>query len=52
MTFKVLTNETQKVLCHSNVHLALAPGEQNLRIDLIGGEDPPFMKLCHDATTH
>jgi len=52
MTFKVLTNETQKVLCRSNVHSALVPGEQNLRVDLIGGEEPSFVKLCHDATTH
>jgi len=52
MTFKVLTNETQKVLCHSNICLASAPREQNLHIDLIGGEEPPFVKLCHNATTH
>jgi len=52
MTSKILTNETQKVLCHSNARSALTPGEQNLRIDPIGGEEPPFVKLCHDATTH
>jgi len=51
MTFKVLNDETQKVLCCSNICSALAPGEQNLHIDPIGGEETPFVNLCHDATT-
>jgi len=52
MTFKVLNDETQKVLCRSNIRSALVHGEQNLRVDPIGGEEPPFVKLCSDATTH
>ena len=48
MTFKVLADDSQRVLFHSAIHSAIAPGEQNLRIDPLGGELPYFVKLIHD----
>jgi len=51
MTFKVLADNSQKVLFHSTICSAIAPGEQNLQIDPLGGELPSFVKLCHDPVT-
>ena len=50
MTFKVLADDSQKVLFHSAIHSAIEPGEQNLRVDPLGGEPPSFMKLSHIST--
>jgi hypothetical protein len=38
MTFKVLTDDTQKVLCRSNIGSALNFATPNLRLDTIDGE--------------
>ena len=51
MTFKVLADNSQKVLFHSAICSAIAPGEQNLRVDPLGGEAPTIMKLSHDPAT-
>jgi len=51
MTFKVLVDDSQKVLFHSAIRSAIEPGEQNLRVDPLGGEPPSFVKLSHDPVT-
>ena len=51
MTFKVLADNSQKVLYHSAICLAIKPGEQNLQVDPLGGEAPTIMKLSHDPAT-
>ncbi len=51
MTFKVLADDTQKVLFHSAICSAIEPGEQNLRVDPLCGVPPSFMKLSHDPVT-
>ena len=50
MSFKVLANDSQKVLFCSAICSAIAPGEQNLQVDPLGGEAPTIMKLTHDRT--
>ena len=46
MTFKILTDKTQKIIYRSEIRSALAPGEQNYRMDPLGGEDlPPPPKI-------
>ena len=35
----------------SDVHSAIEPGKQNLRVDPLGGEPPSFVKLSHDPVT-
>ena len=50
MTFKVLTDDTLKVLYRSNVRSALNSSAKNKRIDLLGGEtSPPIIKSRHDS---
>jgi len=51
MTFKVLADDSQKVLFRSAIRSAIEPGEQNLRVDPLGGEPPSFVKLSHDPVT-
>jgi len=51
MTFKVLADDSQKVLFCSAICSAIAPGEQNLRVDPLGGEPPSFVTLSHDPVT-
>jgi len=51
MTFKVLADNSQRVLFHSAICSVTAPGEQNLRVDPLGGEPPSFTKLSHDPVT-
>ena len=48
MTFKVLSSESQKVLFRSGIRSALEPGQQNLRVDPLGGEPPSIVKTSHD----
>jgi len=50
MTFKVLANDSQKVLFHSAICSMITPGEQNLRVDPLGGEVPSIVKLSHNPT--
>jgi hypothetical protein len=40
MTFKILTNDTHKVIYHSNLHLARDPNARNLGIDLLNTNPP------------
>ena len=40
MTFKVLADDSQKVLFRSAIQSMTNPGEQNLRVDPLGGD--PF----------
>ena len=44
MTFKILTDDTNKVIYRSNVRPALSPSDRNRRLDLIGGESDPLKK--------
>ncbi len=48
MTFKVLADDSQKVLFHSAIRSGTQPGEQNLRVDPLGRELPSIVKLRHD----
>ena len=41
MTFKILTDDTQKIIYRSNVRSALDPSAPNLRMDLLDGEEIP-----------
>jgi len=47
-TFKVLANNSQKVLFHSAICTVIVTGEQNLQV---GGETPSIVKLSHDPAT-
>ena len=38
MTYKILTDDTKRVICRSNVHPADDPLAPNLRLDLSDGE--------------
>ncbi len=42
MTFKVLADDSQKVLFHSAIFSAIKPGEQNLQVDLLVGNHLPL----------
>ena len=50
MTFKILTDDTHKVIFWSNIQTALDPKSPNLRMDLLDGESiPPIIKSKHDS---
>jgi len=51
MAFKVLSDDSQKVLFHSAICSAIKPGEQILRVDPLGGEPPSIVKLTHDPVS-
>jgi len=51
MTFKVITDDSQKVLFDSAIRSAMTPGAPNLQVDPLGGEPPSIMKLRHDPAT-
>ena len=38
MTFKILTDDTNKVICRSNVRSAASTADRNRRLDILGGE--------------
>jgi hypothetical protein len=50
MTFKILTDDTLKVIHRSNVRLALNPHDKNLRLDPLepGDVAMPIVKSRHD----
>ena len=49
MTYKILTDDTKKVIYRSNVHSALTKEDCNKRVDLLGGEEvAPIIKSSHD----
>ena len=49
ITFKILTNNTLKVINCSNVHFAGLPLEYNLRLDPLGGESKQIIKSKADT---
>jgi hypothetical protein len=51
MTFKILTNDTLKVIHRSNVRLALNPHAKNLRLDPLEAGDiaTPIINSHHDS---
>jgi hypothetical protein len=51
MTFKILMDDTLKVIHQSNVRLALNPHAKNLRLDPLepGNIAMPIIKSCHDS---
>jgi hypothetical protein len=52
MTFKMLTDDTQKVISRSNICSALGSNAQNLCLDLIDREFlQKYVKFCDDSHT-
>jgi hypothetical protein len=51
MTFKILMDDTLKVIHQSNVRSALNPHAKNLRLDPLepGNVATPIIKSCHDS---
>jgi hypothetical protein len=50
MTFKILTNDTHKVIYHSNLRLARDPNARNLRVDLLNTNPPNFISSLQMAS--
>jgi len=51
LTFKVLTDDTQKVIYHSAVHSALSPNEHNPHLSALGGESSkPIQEIVKSWT--
>ena len=49
MTYKILTNDTKKVIYRSNVHSALTKEDRNKCVYLLGGEEvAPIIKSSND----
>ena len=50
LTFKILTDDTKKVICRSRLRIA-AVGENNLKLDAMAGTDPKrvFIRSAHDV---
>ena len=50
MTWKILTDDTQKIIHRSNVRKIGGPMSRNVRAELLGGESPtPIIKSRHDS---
>jgi hypothetical protein len=50
MTFKVLMDDTQQIICRSNLRSALDSSSSNLRLDPINGESlRQFVKFREDS---
>jgi hypothetical protein len=51
MTFKILNEDTKKIIFRSNVRSALDPKTKNLRLDPLSGETsiPVIIKSCHES---
>ena len=53
MTYKILTDDTKKVIYRSNVCSALTKEDRNKRVDLLGGEEvAPIIKSSSDEDEH
>jgi hypothetical protein len=54
MTFKVLTDDTKKIIYHSNIHSALDPKSHNLHLDPLNSDErlKPIIQSCHDSPDH
>ena len=49
MTYKILADDTKKVIYRSNVRSALMKEDRNKRVDLLGGEEvAPIIKSLND----
>ena len=49
MTYKILTDDTKKVIYRSNVHSALTKEDHSKHVDLLGGEEGnPIIKSSSD----
>ncbi len=51
MTFKILTDDTKKIIHHSNIHSACDPSSQNLWMDTTNDEAPQVIKSFHSPST-
>jgi hypothetical protein len=53
MTFKILTDDTRKIIYRSNIRSALDPKSRNLRMDPLNDELPvtPIIKSRHDSAS-
>jgi hypothetical protein len=51
MTFKILTNDTWKIIYHSNIHSALDPKSRNLRMDPLN-DDPILDPIIKSRQGH
>jgi hypothetical protein len=55
MTFKILMDDTNKIIHHSNVCSALSKEDRNLKVDLLNDDSfvaNPILKSCHDSPDH
>ena len=48
MTYKILTDDTQKIIYRSNVRSALSSTDRNKRVDPLRGEDIPSIVKSPD----
>jgi hypothetical protein len=47
MTYKILTDDTHRIIHHSNIHLAADCNARNLRLDLLNAKPPKIIRsLC------
>jgi len=51
VTFKVVTDDTQKVIYHSTVHSVLTLNESNLCLSALGGELQIYPRNCQESDT-
>jgi hypothetical protein len=53
MTFKILTNDTRKIIYHSNIRSALDPNSWNCHRDPLNDETPvtPIIQSRHDSAS-
>jgi hypothetical protein len=53
MTFKVLTDDTQKIVYHSNIRSAVDSKTHNLRLDPLNDDvTSSILCSCHDSSLH
>ena len=51
LTFKVLTDDSKKIIHRSRIRSALNPNERNLRVDLEADDPPPeIVRSKHDES--
>ncbi len=48
MTFKICTDDTKKIIHHSNICSACDPASQNVQMDPINNEPPQFISYGED----
>ena len=54
MTYKILTEDTKKIIYRSNIRSALDPKSRNLRLDPLNDDEciKPIIKSRHDSSDH